>query len=322
LGLLLAPLLRWKPARIAGLAIVIALFASGYRFSRRWARPLDITRTAPYRQAVWIASHLPGERVMASGETEFWLNLFADNPQLSAGHEAAANWVERVAVYTIYSGQNAGDEDGPISILWLKAFACGAITVPGPASRDHFHPVRNPAKFDGRLPLVWREGGDSIYRVPLRSASLAHVVPADAIVGAPPLHGLDVGGLRRYVAALDDPALPLAALTWQDPEHGRIVTRLAPAQVVSVQLTYDPGWRASVRGAPVAVRSDGLGMLTISGNTPGECTIELEFRGGTERTVCAGVGALAAIAIAWAMIAPVLGRKAWKTRPIPAKMKE
>jgi hypothetical protein len=292
LGFALGGLLRF---RIAAAAVVLVLAAGDVRFAQHWIYPADILHAGTYREARWIAANLPDERIMVSGDHEFWFNLFADNPQLSAAHEGAANWVERVAVFTIYSGMNAGDRDGPISVLWLKAFGCGAITVPGPTSKESTHAILNPAKFDGLLPLVWRENGDSVYRVPLRSTSLAHVVPSAAVVAARPMHGLDVGPLSRYVAALDDPAIPPAPLTWRNPESGQIAAQLAPGQVVTVQVTYDVGWRARVGGKDVPIREDGLGMMVLRPDCRGACSIDLEYTGGTERQVCGVIGLLIAI---------------------------
>ena len=53
-----------------------------------------------------------------------WLyNIFSDNPQLSAGHEPTApNWMQRLAVYTIYTGTNAGDRDAEYLDLLAQSF--------------------------------------------------------------------------------------------------------------------------------------------------------------------------------------------------------
>jgi len=310
----LYPLWRRLPVSVRfgkRIAASIAIPAFGmvvladYHFARHLIQRSDIAQSAAYREASWIHEHLPDQRVMAASETAFWLNLFTDNPQIAGGHEVAANWVLRVAAYTIYTGQNAGDQDGPISVLWLKAFGCGAITVPGPASQDYYHAVQRPGKFAGLLPLVWNEGDDFIYQVPLRSSSLAHVVPANALVASRPVHGLDVGPLRRYVEALEDPTLPLAHLEWQNPEQGRITAKVIGNQVVSVQITYDPGWRASVGGRPVAVRSDGLGMMVIDPACAVDCTIDLEFAGGMERRIYLAVSISVALALAVMAVLPV-----------------
>jgi hypothetical protein len=288
-----------------GAVLLIAVALADYRFARRLIEPADLARTVVFRQARWIDTHLPGERIMVSGDNEFWFNLFADNPQLSAGHEASApNWVQRVAVYTIYSGHDAGKNDGPISVLWLKAFGCGAITVAGPGSKDFFHPILHPEKFDGLLPLIWREEDNSIYRVPLRSASLAHVIPASAVVARRPIHGLDIEAVQRYVAALEDPSLPEAELTWRNPEHGRIRTIVEPGQVVSVQINFDPGWKASIGGRPVELRADGLGMMVVDPHVSGECAIDLAFTGGTERLICFALSSMTALVLAGMIILP------------------
>ena len=290
---------------LALVALSVAILED-YRFSRRLIRFADLAASPAYREARWIRTNLPGQRVMISGENEFWFNLFADNPQLGAGHEVLEpNWIRRMAVYTIYTGQNLGPRDGPISILWLKAFGCGAITVPGPDSRDYFHPILNPRKFDGLLPLIWREGGDSIYQVPLASPSLAHVIPTSALVSRQPIDGSDVQPLRPYIAALEDPALPRATIRWDNPERAKIVARMNSGQVLSIQIGYDPGWRASVRGLPVTLLRDSLGLMIIDPHCQGDCTVDFEFSGGAERTACAILGWITGAALVGMLFWPV-----------------
>jgi hypothetical protein len=298
-----------RNAKLAAAAVSVPFLlwvgARDYAFARRLIRPADLPHEAVYRQARWIGQHLPGARVMASGEASLWLNLFADNPQLSGGFEISdAHWMQRVAVYTIYSGQGAGDRDAEISIFWLKAFGCAAITVPGPGSSDPYHPIVNPRKFDGVLPLLWREGPDSIYGVPLRSLSLAHVIPRAAVVTRVPIHGLDLDPARAYVAALDDPSLPPASLDWETPEHGRIAAPVSDGQAIAVQVPYDPGWRATAQGRPLKVLQDGLGLMVIEPDRAGLAAVDLRFEGGTERGICAAIGALMALALAGMLLWP------------------
>jgi len=305
-------------AAVAGALALVALSAAileDYRFSRGLIRPADLAQSPAYREARWIATNLPGQRVMIAGENEFWFNLFAGNPQLGAGHDGMEpNWVRRFAVYTIYTGENLGSQDGPISILWLKAFGCGAITVPGPDSRDYFHPFRKPRKFDGLLPLVWREGDDSIYQLPLGTSSLAHVIPTSVIVPRPPVHGGDVGPLRPYVAALEDPSSPPAKLSWHNPERGQITAHIGAGQAISLQISYDPGWRASIRGVRIPLHKDALGMMTIDPKCDGECTIDLEYTGGTERTACAVVGCSMGLVLVAMLVWPAKAKRAQSPR--------
>ena len=289
-GAVIVPFLLRREIIVFAVCVVVAavsLFVQDYRYARNLIHPADITRSIPFREARWISAHMPGQRIFAGGEDEWWFNLFAENPQLSAGHEPSAlNYIQRVAVYTIRSGENAGPRDAAISILWLKAFGCGAVTVAGPTSKDHYHGFVNPAKFDGLLPLAWREEGDSIYQVPLKSTSLAHVIPASAVVSRRPVHGLDVDPLERYVAGVEDPAIAPSPLTWDNPDRGHIQAHVNAGEVISVQMTYDPGWQARVNGRRVPVHSDGLGLMIIEPKWSGDCAIDLEFTGGLERGIC------------------------------------
>jgi hypothetical protein len=294
-----------RPALLIAAAICIVVAYLDYGYSRRLIHAADVPKSAPYRQARWIADHLPGQRAMVSGESSLWFNVFADNPQLSGGHEPSApNWMQQVAVYTVYTGENAGARDAVISTFWLKAFGCGAITVPGPSSADHYHPFVNPAKFDGVLPLLWRENGDSIYQVPQRSTSLAHVIPSNAAVQRRPIHGLDLDPARAYVSALDDSQLPRVSMDWIHPDHGRIAADIAEGQILSVQVTYDDGWRAVRDGQPLRVTKDGLGLIVIEPGTPGHASIDLTFDGGAERTLCSWIGLATAIGLAVMLLIP------------------
>jgi hypothetical protein len=308
---LLNPLTLHLSRKTATLCAALSLIAlswiavKDYRFARKLIRPIDIAQTLPYEEASWVATNLPDQRVMDASDGLWLFNLFASNPQMGGGHEPSApNWMQRVAVYTIFTGENAGDQDGPISILWLKTFGCGAIVVPGLNSQDRYHAIRNPSKFDGILPLVWRHGGDSVYRVPLRSTSLAHVIPRSAAVARTPVNGLDIEPLRPYLDALDDVSMPLAALDWEDPDHGTITARLDRSEVVSVQVTYDPGWRARVGGHTVSLQPDRLGFMQIDPECLGDCTVELEFTGGLERKVTLVLSLLFSTAILAFLIAP------------------
>ena len=145
---------------------------------------------------------------------------------------------------------NAGSHDAANSILWMKAFGAQAVTVPGPRSLEYAPPYVNPHKFDSVLPVVWEENGDKVYSIPNRSSSLAHVIPASAAVSTRPINGLDTAQTSLYVAALDDPSLPEAPLRWRNLHTFSIATAATPAQAISIQITYVPGWHASANDSP------------------------------------------------------------------------
>jgi len=281
-------------------------------FASTLVHPIDITKTIEYKTAVWIDHNLPGQRVLLAGDTEYIFNLFSDNPQMSAGHEPTApNWMQRVAVFTIQTGMNAGDHDAEYSIFWLKAYGNQAVYVPGPNSREHYHAVVHTHKFDGLLPVLWHDEDDTIYRVPQRSQSMAHVVPPAAIVVRQPIHGLDLDPARAYVAALDDTSLPLADLSWTSPTHATIRTAMNRDQVVSVQETYMPGWRARIGTRDVPVHGDKLGLIVIEPDCSGPCQIDLSFGVTPEGWICR---ILSFSVTLLALYSLVIGRRTGKTR--------
>ena len=276
--------IRWRYGLIAVLAAGAALqFYHVVRYGWNLVRPIDITQTTNYKIVHWLDTHLPGQRVMISASHSYLANVLTDIPQLRGGHDPTTpNFVSRIAAYAIYSGHDPGLTDGEFAVLWLKTLGARAITVPGPSSSEYFRPFLEPAKFDGLLPVLWRENGDTIYAVPSRSASLAHVVPPSALVERRRPDGVDATQLKTYVDALENPAYPLAEWTWEDRHTARIRTRLSEGQVISVQVNYRPGWRASVRGTPQHVRSDALGLIVVEPSCRGECDFLLRYDGGAE----------------------------------------
>lgn len=288
LALLFGCAVRWiwtrspLAVRIALIAVLAAAFTRQAILFRRFAaplvKPIDITKTVQYKVVSWLARNRPGERAMVSGDPEYSFNLYTDSPQLSGGHDPTApNWMQRVAVFIVYTGLNAGSQDAEDSIFWLKAYGVHTIYVPGSASREHYHPIASPHKFDGLLPVLWHDEDDTIFAVPQRSGSIAHVIPRQALVTRQPIHGLDLDPARAYVAALDDPTLPLARLDWTSPSRAVIDAAMIPGQLISVQETWMQGWRATANGRPVRVFGDKLGLIVIDPNCSGPCHIDLSF---------------------------------------------
>jgi hypothetical protein len=300
---------RLKPwMQVIALAAIVLFVIHQTRHFRHYARfftqKLDVTQRIEYKTAQWMNQNLLGQRAFVGAETGLWLNVFADTPQMNSGHDPFnPNFaVMEMAVYHIYSGEGAGAHDAQDSILWLKAFGCQAIYVPGPKSQVYTKPFQHPYKFQGVLPVLWHEEDDTIYALPQRTKSIAHVVPEGALVGHQPVNGLDTRELSRYVAALDDPAFPNAPLTWQSTASAHIQTTLRPGQVISLQQTFDKGWIAAANGRPAKVTRDALGLTVIHAGCDGPCEVDLSFDGGLERKLFRAVSwtvAVAALAGFW-----------------------
>ncbi len=264
--------------------LVIHQTVAYLHFAHKLIRPIEIRTTAEYDVARWLDGHLPGQRVMVSGDAAWVFNVFSDNPQMSGGHEPTApNFIQQIAVYQMYSGMNAGARDAEVSLLWLKAFGNQAVVVPGTQSGEVYKPFARPDKFDGMLRVLWRGTGDTIYEVPQRSRSLAHVIPVTAVAERRPVNGLDLEPVRGYVAALDDTSLPDAELKWAGQSTATVRARVLSNQVVALQINYDPAWQARVNGLQRPVRKDGLGMMVVDTGCAGDCVVELNY--GTTRQI-------------------------------------
>ena len=68
-------------------------------------------------------------------------------------------------------------------------------------------------------------------------------------------------------------------LRWSSPHELSVTAKLAPADLLSVQITHHPGWRASVQGAARDVRTDELGLIVVSPQCAGLCTVDLTSQG-------------------------------------------
>lgn len=308
---LFARLGRWP--RVA-LAVVLALAAVPFakehrRFARYLIQPVASEGTVEWKTARWIGENLPGSRVLLPGSSSFWLNAFNDAPQLGgAFDQGMINRFARMSQYVIFSSDGAGERDAEISLTWLNALGVDAIGVGGPKSAEFYKPFRNPGKFDGVLEELWRDGDDVIYAVPHARAALAHVMPRDAIPARAPENGIDLDPLKAYVAALSDRALPVAKMTWKTRHSASIRANLSPKQVVSVQISAHPGWRATVNGRSVPVVADAIGQVVIEPGCSGECSIEMDYDGGAEMRVARRISwAAALLSVVWMIV----GRRYW-----------
>ncbi len=264
----------------AALCLPMAAQWRAHRDSARLLiRPAEMQDSVEYQAARWLEENRPGARLFAIGSVEYWLNVFARNPQLGGGFGPG---VTNPQILNLRRGLWTTQGNGPESVLWLRAFGADAIFVGGPGGREYFKAFRDPAKFRGLLPELWRNGDDVIYGVP-GTGRPAHIVGPQDVVAQAPEGFQDLAGLRQYVAAIENPGMPLAALQWHGPDRVSILAAaLEPHQLVALQLSYHHGWRASANGSPRPIRKDGLGLMVVEPRCSGDCQIELTYDGGLE----------------------------------------
>jgi len=234
----------------------------------------DITKTVERTQALWLGSHYPGQRVFVTGSTRFWLNAFADNPQLGGGFDQGrSNTAIADVTFAITYIQGKGSD----SVALLKAYGVRAVAVGGEHSRDVYRDYKDPGKFAGVIPEVWRDGDDAIYEIP-GTGSLAHVVNKEDLVTSGPK---DWPIVTRFAAALDA-GDGKTQISWHGPNRATIQAELKKPQVVSVQVSWDQGWRASMNGKDLAIGRDALGLMVLEPGGEGRCTIDLVYDGGVQ----------------------------------------
>jgi hypothetical protein len=190
---------------------------------------------------------------------------------------------------SIDSGIN-GNSGKVIPPVWYKAYGVDAVIVPGENSPEFWLPHDHPHQFDGVFPIIWDERDTTIYAVPRPARTLAHVIPRDAVVSHAPAAASDVAEAKRYIAAVESEAAPSPTFVWLQDSRARIHATLAANQVLSVQVTYHPGWKATAGGRTVPISKDGLGQM-ILGPPPGDYDISLVYDGGWESTVCRALSA-------------------------------
>lgn len=291
------------------LLTAIPIAKSNRRHARYMDAPGDMPRTSEFKMAHAFARLRPTDRVFAPGNISYWMNLWTATPQVEGCcDQSVPDFEDRVANYVIYSGQGTGSRDAEISLLWLRAYGATAVGTDGPRSTETDKPFQHPFKFDGVLPVLWREGDDVIYGIPRRSPSLAHVIPRSAMVTHAPDNGVMTAGIEPYVAALEDPSLPEARFDWTSRHSARVFTSMQSGQVLALQISHDPGWNASVLGGRRPILRDKLGQMVVETNCVGPCQVDLFYDGGVEARWMA---VLQTLGLVLACAAPlVLHRKA------------
>lgn len=175
--------------------------------------------------------------------------------------------------------------------------------------------------FHTRLGLIREERDTTICAVPRPARTLAHVIPRGAVVSRAPAAASDTADAKRYIAAVESSAVPSATFVWLQDSRARIHATLGANQVLSVQVTYHAGWKATTGGRTVPISKDGLGQMILSPECPGDYEISLVYDGSLESKLCRALSAIVLLAFAIAVCRSVGRRSLFpapgtSTRPI------
>ena len=288
LGLAISYIVRKIPPVLAFIFVLLVLFLMGY-FSRgifQNSQPLlaknpDIENTYEYKIAKWLSENTHGERVYLTGSGAFWLNTFTDVPQVRGAADSASThpwWAH--ANYQINTSENAPKgQEGYLSTLWLRALNVSYIVVNYAHSQDAFRDYRNPEKFEGILEKVYDNNqGDIVYKVPLKNPSLSQVVDKNGLETLKkPYNAVDLSKVEAYVDWIDEKAKKVE-WQWLNNQEAKIRANVGENELVSVQITYDKGWRAYQNGRRLKIKKDVLGNLVVEPRKLGEQEIYLKHK--------------------------------------------
>jgi hypothetical protein len=288
---------KWGTAVAAALAVACLVPGKAY-VQRAWkviAPPARHEHRVEYVITDWIHRNLPGVRCLSTGSVRFWYNAWYDLPQLGGSSEQGLlNPNSQFA-----NAEAVLDDDVDAGIAWLQATGVGAVIVHDKTSKEVYHDWPKPDRFEGKLEKIYNNEGDRIYRVPRRFEQLARVVDAAQIRAIAPSDSLlDYGLVRKYVDAVEHGPNSLVSLERRDTDEMRLDAQLQPGQLLLVQETYDPAWKAYVNGAAVPIARDAMHFLLIDAGT-GDRDVLLRFETPLENRIGQVVFFLAVAAVAW-----------------------
>ncbi len=281
---------RWtRPVVLAICLGPLVLQYGNYRWRARVdTQRADLERRSEYTSARWLSANMKGGRVYVTGSTAFWLNAFSATPQLIGCCDQGQSMPVLNAVpYTLNTPASPGSTEAGIG--WLRALGVQALVVNGAASTDEYKDIRAPQRFDGLLPLLHRENGDAIYSVLPLGTSLAHVLRPGELVPVRPPGQFAYSEILKYAQVTADAARPPASFVWLSGARARIRANLHPGDLLSVQVAWFSGWKATVRGEVKPVSADGMGFLVIQPQCQGDCEIDLAWTGRGDLPIAAVV---------------------------------
>jgi hypothetical protein len=282
-------------ARALAVVLALACFVPAKGYVRRAWQVLpprdDHRRRIEYRLTEWIHANLPGVRCLATGSLRFWYNAWRDLPQLGGGSEQGLlnRWAQDA-----YVSPTGADDSPQQSIAWMQAMGVGALIVHDKTSQEIYKDWVNPAKFDGVLEKIYDSGeGDRIFLVPRRYHAPARVVDGAALRA---VRDIDGTTLRRYADLVERGPETAPAFEAIGTDAMRVRARLGPGELLVVQQTYDPAWRAYEGARKVAVTKDAMNFLVLDPG-PGEHEVLLRFETPLENRAGAAAGAAALLAM-------------------------
>jgi uncharacterized membrane protein YfhO len=104
--------------------------------------------------------------------------------------------------------------------------------------------------------------------------------------------------VQKYVDAVEHGPDSPVTLQRPDTDEMRLHARLQPGQLLLVQETYDPAWKAYVNGTAVPTAQDGMHFLLVDAGA-GDRDVTLRFETPLENRAGQVIFFLSVIAVGW-----------------------
>jgi hypothetical protein len=176
-------------------------------------------------------------------------------------------------------------DDVDRGIDWLIASGTDAVIAHEDPSQEPHRQMPKPRKFVGRLPVIYDQGGDIVYRVPRRFSGMARVVNEARMESLEPIpwSNENAAQLRAYAIAAEESTTEVGYQRVSNVEM-RLRVRTAPGESVLVQETWDAGWTAYEGSAKLPVVKDVLDFMRIP-VAPGDHDIRLVYEWPAESRI-------------------------------------
>jgi len=300
--------LRGPWPKLAAAVVVAAAFATTARYikqSRHIIEPWPGYQSrVEYRVTDWLWKNMPDARVSTSGTVRFWFDTWHDLAEFGGGSDQGIlNPVVPDSQWEVSIGSNP-----EFALLWLQAMGTDVIYVAQPNSEEPYKDTQHIERFSA-LPVLWDDGqGNVLYSTRRRYAPRARVVETARLDALhTPRNNEDIAYLRPYVDAIEKGPDSPAMIDRESSDAMLVRASLAAGQSLLVQETWDPAWRATVDGRPLAVRKDPMGFMLVD-PPPGDRAIRLEFAMPLENRVGWGVTAVSLLALAGLFLRSAPGR--------------
>lgn len=276
-------ILQWAWNRHwAGKAVAIAALGAAGWFVSGFARhswqffqeDTEPYKRIEYRLTTWMKQNMPDARALATGSNRFWYNAWYDLPQMGGGSEQGLmNMNTNFAYIYITAGY-----DRKLSLAWAQSMGVDAFIVHDKTSQEIYHDWEKPHEWQGVLKPVYDDGeGNWIYEVPRRFKDRARVVDRASIEALPDTGAEPAGDtVLAYANAVEQGPDVHPRVLRPATDRIRIRTAISPGQLLLVQETYDPAWKAFANGRPVPVKKDLMDFMLIDPG-PGQHEISLQF---------------------------------------------